>query len=57
MPHQFMQIQCKKCGKWYCPVCKEKCPKCGEVDIADEKTMKTREQMRKRMNRIKKSKN
>jgi len=51
MPHQFMQIKCKKCGEFYCPVCKEKCPKCGKVDIADEKTMRTREQMRYHMNR------
>lgn len=50
MPHQFMAIKCKKCEEYYCPVCKEKCPKCGEVDIADKKTMRIREQMRKHMN-------
>ena len=37
MPHQFQSINCKKCDYHYCPVCKEKCPKCGEIDIADEK--------------------
>lgn len=46
-----MAIDCKKCGTGYCPVCKEKCPKCGEVDVADEKTMKERDQMRRHMNR------
>ncbi len=49
MPHQFMGINCKKCGEYYCPVCKESCPKCGAIDIADEKTMKIREQMKKHM--------
>lgn len=49
MPHQFMTIECKKCREYYCPVCKDKCPKCGKVDIADEKTMYTREQMREHM--------
>lgn len=53
MPHQFMAINCKKCGENYCPVCKEKCPKCGEADIADDKTMGTRKQMREYMNRKK----
>ncbi len=54
MPHQFQIIKCKKCGEVYCPVCKEKCPKCDEINIADEKTMKVREQMRCHMNRKKK---
>jgi len=44
-----MQLKCKKCGEWYYPICKEKCPKCSKIDIMDEKTMKTREQMRKHM--------
>jgi uncharacterized OB-fold protein len=48
-----MAINCKKCGENYCPVCKEKCPKCGEADIADDKTMGTRKQMREYMNRKK----
>jgi len=56
MPHQFMTISCKKCGEYYCPVCKAKCPKCGEIDIADKKTTVIREQMRQHMNRDKKSK-
>ncbi len=56
MPHQFQIINCKKCGEIYCPVCKERCPKCGEVDIADKKTMKTRGIMRKHM-KPKESKN
>jgi len=51
MPHQFQAIDCKKCGENYCPVCKEKCPKCDEKDVADEKTMTIREQMRRHMNR------
>ena len=51
MPHQFQVINCKKCGENYCPVCKEKCPKCGEKDIADEKTMMMREQMKRHLNR------
>lgn len=51
MPHQFQAIDCKKCGENYCPVCKEKCPKCGEKDVADKKTMTIREQMKQHMNR------
>ena len=54
MPHQFQAIDCKKCGKGYCPVCKDKCPGCGEVDVADEKTMRIREQMKIHMNKNKK---
>lgn len=46
-----MSINCKKCGEYYCPVCHEECPKCGERDIADEKIMATREQMKRHMNR------
>ena len=46
-----MQIKCKECGEFYCPVCKENCPKCGKVDIADEKTRRIREQMRRHMNK------
>jgi hypothetical protein len=46
MLHMFMAINCKKCNEPYCPVCKEECPKCGEVDIADEKTMSLRAKMR-----------
>ena len=49
-----MAVDCKKCGYGYCPVCKDKCPKCGKVDIADEKTMQTRRQMKEHMNRNKK---
>lgn len=49
MPHQFMTIECKKCGEYYCPVCKATCPKCGGVDITNDKTMIVREQMRKLM--------
>lgn len=48
MPHQFMAIDCKKCGEGYCPVCRDQCPKYGEVDIVDEQTMKIRRQMKKR---------
>lgn len=54
MPHQFQSINCKKCSYHYCPVCKEKCPKCGEIDVADEKTMGIRKQMRDHMNRNRK---
>lgn len=46
-----MAIDCKKCGKGYCPVCKDACPECGETDTADEKTMRERVQMRAHMNR------
>jgi len=53
MPHQFMSIICKKCGNPYCPVCHEKCPKCGEVDIADENTMRIRKQMRRQTEKYK----
>lgn len=49
MPHQFMSINCKECGTDYCPVCKSACPKCGTVDVADEKTMETRKQMKAHM--------
>lgn len=49
MPHQFQVIDCKKCGKTYCPVCKEKCPECGLLDIADFKTMEIRKKMGKHM--------
>lgn len=49
MPHQFQVIDCKKCGKGYCPVCKEKCPSCGGVDIADAKTMETRQKMKRHL--------
>lgn len=56
MPHQFQIIDCKKCGETYCPICKEKCSKCGKIDIADKKTMAIREQMRQHMNRNSKSK-
>lgn len=48
-----MTISCKKCGEYYCPVCKNKCPKCGEIDIVDKKTMENREKMRWHMNRNK----
>ena len=51
MPHAFYTIDCQKCGIAYCPVCKDKCPDCGEVDIADEKTMRDRRQMKAHMNR------
>ena len=33
MPHQFAAINCQYCGENYCPVCKEKCPKCGKDGI------------------------
>lgn len=49
MPHQFMSINCKKCGKAYCPVCKEKCPKCGMLDATDSKTMEIRKKMKTHM--------
>lgn len=55
MPHQFMAIDCEKCGYSYCPICKDKCPQCGEIDITDEKTMQTRKQMKEHMNRNKKT--
>ena len=52
MPHAFYSVTCKKCGEYFCPVCKnDKCPKCGEVDIADEKVMSDRKKMRDHMNR------
>lgn len=54
MPHQFQVIGCRKCGEGYCTVCKDKCPKCGETDIADEKTMYIRKQMKQNMDRNKK---
>ncbi len=47
MPHQFQTTNCKKCAQAYCPVCKEKCSNCDEVDIGDKKTMEIRELMRK----------
>ena len=53
MPHQFQAINCNECEEGYCQVCKEKCPKCGKVDIADTETMQAREQMRLHMNRNK----
>lgn len=54
MPHEFMSVNCRKCGEHFCPVCKnDKCPKCGENDVTDEKTMQIREQMRRHMNRNK----
>jgi uncharacterized OB-fold protein len=51
MPHQFMSINCKKCGENYCPVCHKLCPKCGELDVADDDTMVRRSQMRLHMQR------
>ena len=33
MPHQFAAINCQHCGENYCPVCLEKCPKCGKDGI------------------------
>ncbi len=52
MPHQFMSVECKKCQETFCPVCTDNaCPKCGEIDIADDKTMLIRSQMRKHMTR------
>ena len=53
MPHQFMSIDCKKCKHHYCPVCKRFCPKCGEYDEADSKTMVMRSSMRLKMNQNK----
>ena len=53
MPHAFYIINCKRCNTRYCPVCKEKCPKCGKEDIVDKKIMREREQMRKHMDRDK----
>lgn len=53
MPHQFMSINCRKCQENYCPVCKEKCPKCGEIDIADEKVMVVRKKMKNHMSKNK----
>lgn len=49
MPHQFMSIDCKKCKNHYCPVCESVCPECGELDVSDDKTMNTRNQMRLKM--------
>ena len=49
MPHQFMLIDCSKCGTAYCPVCKDICPKCNHLDVADEKTMLNRQQMKRHM--------
>ena len=49
-----MAIDCKKCGYGYCPVCKDKCPECGEIDIANEKTMQTRKQMKEHIDKNKK---
>ena len=46
-----MAIDCRKCGTGYCPVCRESCPGCGEVDVADPKIMQTRKQVRDHMNR------
>jgi uncharacterized OB-fold protein len=51
MPHQLMSIACKKCGTLYCPVCKERCPECRTIDVADEKIMEVRKQMKAHMNR------
>jgi hypothetical protein len=51
MPHQFQSINCKKCNHHYCPVCKDKCPNCGEIDVADEKTMLIRKQMKAHMHK------
>lgn len=42
-----MNVECKKCNEYYCTVCKAVCPKCGELDVQDEKTMKLRERMQK----------
>ena len=33
MPHAFAVIDCKHCGKSYCPACKEVCPNCGKDGI------------------------
>lgn len=51
MPHQFMSVICRECKEEYCPVCKEKCPKCGARDLADIQTMINRRKMREHMNR------
>lgn len=53
MPHQFMSINCKKCSEYYCPVCDKLCPKCGELDVANDKTMATRSTMRLHMKKNK----
>lgn len=54
MPHQFMSVSCKKCKEFFCPVCTDnKCPKCEEIDVADENTMRMRKQMRQHMDRNK----
>ena len=48
MPHQLMSIICQACDKNYCPVCQPACPQFHSFDNADEKTLRTRSQMRKR---------
>lgn len=40
-----MSIECKKCKENYCTVCDSVCPKCKEVDVADDKTMKLRKKL------------
>jgi len=47
MPHADELITCKNCGEGYCAVCLEKCPKCGVVDVVDEKRQRSREKRRK----------
>ena len=46
MPHQFASINCQYCGKNYCPVCKEKCPKCGKDGIKSDEYRKYIEKWR-----------
>lgn len=51
MPHQFMSVDCKKCGEGFCPVCtNDACPKCGKIDITDSETQSNRNKMRRHMN-------
>ncbi len=47
MPHADELINCKNCGEFYCAICKERCPKCGTVDVVDEKRQRLREKRRK----------
>lgn len=46
MPHADELITCKNCAEIYCAVCKSKCPKCGVVDVVDEKRQRFREKRR-----------
>ncbi len=49
MPHQFMTIDCKECGKVYCVVCHDGCPECESKPALDKETLKMRDGMRRHM--------